>query len=298
MLCILISSCDKYRPLADLTRERLGRLWRNHPPVFFAGLEGLTPDYLGFEGDPRDWMSVNLQAMQRLRQMGYRQVYLILDDHPPLGRCHEKFLNELLPTKANELKAAYVGLLGHGQHRGFEGKLLTGAGLGLEHTAESYRWKFSLHPGLWSVDALIDLLELRMAQYQGRDRSPWNFERHRDVPGTLPPSLLGASYRVDGHAWDAESGKFWKAPLHQLVQFGFDLALFAVRLTCGGEKREAMSARWLAPYSYYRGPYPLFWSGIMRQGTWNPDLGAYLRWSGAEGLRDELTAVRQHMKSS
>jgi len=291
---ILISTCEKYRALAELTHSRIKRLWSNHPPVFFAGLPETTSESLGFSGDSRDWMSVNHQAVVRLEEESFEFLYLILDDHPPLGVCHSVFLNHLLPVKLSARGGAVCNLLGYGQHRAADGTLLGEEDLWLEQTSDRYRWKFSLHPALWRVSALRELLELRLAQFQGRDRSPWKFERHADLPEDLPASLQHTCYRIHGDRWDAGACKMFRAFVQWQLQFGTDVALFMVRMARGSQVREAMSARWMWPYGLYRGPYPLFWSGIMRQGSWNPDLAHYLRFHPSAGLSRELAGLRSH----
>lgn len=286
MTCILISTFDRYESLARWTAGRIDREWAGHPPVYYAGLSRRDEQSLGFEGDAADWMDVNRQAVVRLRGMGFTRAYLVLDDHPPVGRCHADYLSRILPEHAERLGAAYVGLLGYGQHRCREGNGLGAEWGHLEHTPASYRWKFSLHPGLWSLADLQVLLESRMETYPAGQRSPWNFERHRDVPGDARvDALAGRCYRVCGSAW-MEGGAAARAlGFEAALRFVADVALFVARLRGGQQARNRAELRRLWMYGHYLGPYPLFWSGTMRQGRPHADFEKWLENSGPRELR-------------
>jgi hypothetical protein len=275
--CILVSTCEKYRQLALWTAEQIDLCWRNHPPLFFSGLEGADDRFLAFRTDPRIWIDLTLEAVEDLLARGYEQVYLILDDHPPLELCNEIFLNDRLPAAMRQLSAAYVSLLGTGQHRPTEGQILSPEALGLEKTAETYRWRFSLHPGLWSLPALRELLLLRMSQYEGEARNAWNFERHRDDVSSLPSSLRESSYRVNGALWDAAPSKLWRRTVQSFLHFVADGALFVARRVGGADLRAKWERKLLWLYCYYRGPYPLFWSGVMRQGKVSGEWAEFVR---------------------
>ena len=68
------------------------------------------------------------------------------------------------------------------------------------------------------------------------------------------------------HAW------FRRAEL-----FAFDVLRFFIRILAGQGVRDRFDARYLGPYHFYDGPYPLFWSGVMKKGRVNPDLIFFLR---------------------
>jgi hypothetical protein len=288
--CILISTFKKCRRLAEWTRRCIDREWKDHPPVFYAGLDADGEASLGFQGDSSDWMSVNLDGVMRLKKQGYTHAYLILDDHPPVGRCNEKFLNEELPRSASQLDAAYMGLLGYGQHREPEGKILGKEFSRIEKSALDYRWKFSLHPGLWKLASLEDILRARMDLYQGRERSPWNFERHRDG---LEFSQRFGSYRVHGTS-SVAGGAFSKFSIavEACRRFVADCTLFAAKLTGGKAARDAAEIRSMWLYGHYQGPYPIFWSGCMRQGRVNQDFERWVTRYGSNALQSLWKGVK------
>jgi hypothetical protein len=288
--CILISTFEKYRRLAEWTARRIDLEWKNHPPIYYAGLDADGVSSLGFDGNSSDWMSVNRDAVMRLRERGYTHTYLILDDHPPVGRCHESFLNEQLPRLAVELDASYIGLLGYGQHRPLEGKRLGRNHASLERSNPDYRWKFSLHPGLWKLDSLERILNARMALYRGKDRSPWNFERHRD---SLEFSLQFPSFRVRGSNVLAEGILMRGKLLNEAMgRFFADCALFLAKKRGGQVARDEEEIRlhWL--YGHYQGAYPMFWSGCMRQGRINKDFETWVRHQGNSLIQSDWERAR------
>lgn len=283
--CILISTFEKYRRLAEWTARRIRVEWGDHPPIFYAGLDADGGASLGFAGDSSDWMSVNLDAVMILREKGFTHCYLVLDDHPPVGPCNDLFLNEELPRIADNLGAAYVGLLGYGQHRRIEGSKLGREHAALEQSDPDYRWKFSLHPGLWKLESLERILRARMDLYNGEERSPWNFERHRD---DREFSERFPSFRIHGASRSAEGFAGRLALVADTFRrFVADCALFLARHTGGKASRDALEIRlhWL--YGRYQGPYPMFWSGCMRQGKVNRDFQKWVASHGNSGIRSD-----------
>lgn len=289
---ILISSCPKNFELARWTAVVIDRWWAGHPPFFFSGSEaGGSLGELVMRSDGRDWMAMTRDAVADLREMGYSHVYLILDDHPPMGRCNAGFLNRELPAAAERLGAAYVGLLGYGQHRERTGTTLGASDLFLQRLPRDFRWRFSLHPAYWSIEALETVLSVRMSQYPEDGHTPWNFERHRDerdVPARIPDSVAGGVYRICGARFDTAPGRLRRSLMQRVIHGFFDGALFLTRLLRGSAVRQEMSARWLWAYSYYRGPYPLFWGGVMMQGKWSRHLAKFLRYQCPRDVREVI----------
>lgn len=286
-VCILLSTCDRHRPVAEWTASRIERDWPNHPPIIYAGLD-----------DPRDLMTVNLAGAHAACREGFRWIYLILDDHPPVGLCREDILNETLPDAAEKLSVVNIGLLGWGQRRGEEGAKLGKSGAYLLRNSASYRWKFSLHPALWSADALRELLFIRLSQFATGERTPWNFERHRDLAdGPVPARLLENTYRVEGNAM-ASGNRGLDAVIREPLLLAFDLWRFLLRLTRGQSARDAYDRDHLWAYHYYRGPYPILWSGALRAGRPSRDFENFLRFSRRKELLREWQSVRSKLETA
>lgn len=286
-VCILVPTCDRYRPVAEWTARRIGVDWRDHPPLFPHGL-----------GDSRDWMTVALDGVRRRIEDGFRWIYLILDDHPPVGKCHSDVLNRRLPALAARLGAVNICLLGWGQRREREGEVLPAEDGALRRNDMSFRWKFSLHPALWNAESLRDLLEIRLGQFAGNERTAWNFERHRDAPGgPVGPNLLENTYRVDG-ARMAVRGSALGEILRQPALSGFDVFRFVLRIAGGQRRRDEFDRNHLWLYHYYRGPYPMLWSGAMRQGAPSRDFENFLRFTGRSALAREWREVKKQLPPS
>ena len=280
-LAIVLSTSDRYRGVAELTRQEINRQWSHHPPVFLSGVEGAD---FGSASDRTDWMSTALIAVEGLLNKGYSMAYWILDDHPPVGRCQSHLLNEVLPHRLEQLQGVNIGLLGCGQRRGLEGQRVQGTGLLLN--SPSYRWKFSLHPALWELRSLRDLLVARLAQFAPGQRTPWNFERQRDIlSGPVSTRLLTSTYRVEG--WKLGTWQHRAAIiLKELGLWCFDAWRFALRIIWGQARREAFDRQGLWLYHWYLGPYPVFWSGAVRAGKPSPEFQTFWNhlgrhWMGA-----------------
>ena len=287
--CILIPTFERYRAIAEFTRARLDALWAEHPPVFFCGLAGDSAEFLELRDDPADWMALVRSACGDLLGRGFAKVYLILDDHPPLGRCHARHLNETLPALLDNLHAGFVNLHGWGQHKPRQGTLLPARHQRLEKPAADYLWKFALHPGLWNLRALADLLDLLLTDPDPAQRTCWKFERRAGaLTEALPPSLRDACYRVDGLRMTARALPWLFGGLRALELLAFDAVRFFIRITAGQSARDRFDAAYLGVYHFYEGPYPLFWSGLMKKGRLNPDLCFYLRWHRQMELLGEV----------
>lgn len=295
-VCILVSTCERYLPLARWTVERIRKSWANTPALFLCGAAGDFAESLPLIDDPRDWMGITLSAARELASRGTRWVYLILDDLPPVGPCNSRHLNEILPRLAREENAAHIGLLGWGQRRPVEGIDLGPKKFHLSRNNASYRWKFSLHPSLWSVADLITLLEARMKQYPAGQRTPWNFERHRDEPGGLvPEKLLASTFRINGLSM---MGKNSIDLFRAMALFGFDVYRFLLRILAGQPARDRFDLTGLWLYHYYRGPYPILWSGAMRQGKPSIEFQNFLKGTGRRELLAEWDAVATRLSPS
>lgn len=68
----------------------------------------------------------------------------------------------------------------------------------------------------------------------------------------------------------------------------FDAVRFFLRVVFGQAARDRFDARYLGPYHFYDGPYPMFWSGLMKKGRLNPDLLFFLKLHRRHALRSEL----------
>ena len=288
--CILISTCDKYQKVATFTRAMIDRYWAAHPPVWLCGVGNSSgPEWLPLRNDPADWVGITLSAVEDLMARGYDQGYLILEDHPPLGPCNSGHLNQTLPAMMDELKAAYIGLYGWDQRTPSKGTLLDRNHFRLQKQDASFLWQFSLHPALWNLPALKDLLSTLAQARDPSSHSPWAFERRSGADGfTVPDSCRDRAYRVCGLSMLGGRGRRWRKYAR-----GIEFRLIdCVRLFCRLVHADNSLARWdalmSAEYDFHDGPYPLYWSGVLRKGKPNENLHRFLQWRRRLGYLVEL----------
>lgn len=253
--------------MADFTRARICEFWEDSPPLRICGIEG-EPYALPLRDNPRNWMKVTRSACDDLLAEGFDQVYVILDDHPPLGTCHAKHLNETLPEMMRELGAVSIALSGWGQGRITHGKLRQWRDWQLDRCLATTLWKFPLHPALWRLDALRAVLDHLIRTLPENEHTPWAFERKGGASDSgLPEDLTAHSYRIEGRS---KAAKAYPARF-ELLKSATDFYRYSVRKIGGEAARRAVDERIMGVHHYYHGPYPLIWSGLMRKGEINPN---------------------------
>ncbi len=277
---ILVPTCDRYRALADLTTSIIDRFWSHHPAIHYCGVaDAPDPSWLPMARHFRDWIGIVRDACVALESRGATLVYLILDDHPPIDRCQARHLNHTLPEQMDTLGADCICLNGWERY-GRQGRLPVGemvrdSGVVLERLPEDFRWRFSLHPALWRVAALVRLLDRFCERYPEQERTPWLFERQAVE---LSRGLLdGAVLRVGGASMTADGARRRRhvtrvSRLRLLRKLGSASAAAALD--------DAVQ--------YYEGPYPLYWSGLVSGGRHNEGLYRFLAATGREPLAVEM----------
>lgn len=252
---ILIPTFPKYRSLAEHTAREVRRYWKDCPDLFLAGCHGSRmKGWLVCLDDKASWIKILQEALRQLiEERGYENIYLILDDHPPLGICHEDHLNCTIPALLKELDATFIGLLGCDQGQGRVGIKRDRSLYQIEQMDSSYPYLFSLHPGLWNGKRLIEILNLteKYALEKGKPLTPWSFEKTVQENQYLPEEYKKSCYRVCGSQMTARKSQWrwirraWKVRM-LFKKFGMNL---------------------FPDLEYwYEGPYPHIWSGIMRSG--------------------------------
>ncbi len=290
MNAILMPTCEPYAPVAAFTRGRLDAWWPAHPDVVVCGLAAPAPalgECLPLTVDPDDWVGIVQDAVRRLEERGTEWLYLVLDDHPPFGPCNVDYLNRRLPEIAAELGAIQVNLLGWDQHQPQEGAMLGRRHLFWQRNSPDFRWNFSLHPGFWHVLTLRRMLESL------RSNSP-DIRSAREFEGAMPaacrrvdPGLLERTYRVRGDGFTAGGRWFESRSMRLLTQRLIGPTRLAVRL--GWPRRvPTIDAAVLTYHRYANGPYPMFWSGLVRGRKLHEEALRFLAWTGQSALADDL----------
>ncbi len=287
-VCVILATSEEYRWLADFTISMIDCYWAAHPLIYCCGAEKEgEPNWIGAQNhNPADWIGILHNATKEVMAKGYDQCYLILEDHPPIAKCNAKHLNETLPRYMELLGAAYIGLNGWGQGRQKNGKLLGRRYHSIENVSPEFKWKFSLHPGLWKLEELIVITNILMNEYGPNERTAWIFERQGGkADKTLPNELSRKAYRVCGYCMSANVAKkigrvveWYSASIVRRLATRILTQRAGIRV----EKAITVIRR------YYEGPYPLFWSGLMTKGTVNRDMLWYLKLHGKRRLLREF----------
>jgi len=289
---ILIPPCDRYAPLTTLTVRWMDESWAAHPAVYSCGSDRVTAaEVLRSAADPADWIGIARDAVRELAGRGVEWVYVLLDDHPPVDRCNGEFLSRALPLAAESLSALHIGLSGWDQFRPCPGDDLGPDRLHLRRIAPSFRWRFTLHPGLWNVRRFETVLT-RLADERTPARSARDFEgRMNASPAVLPEGWGRDVYRIAGNRYAAGTAWIQGRWTRPLFVAGVHARRWIARRVGGASALERTDAA-LSPFTnYLNGPYPMVWSGLMQRGRPNPDALALLRALGRAGRAAEVEKV-------
>ena len=151
---------------------------------------------LPFEGDTRSWIEVVQSGCRQLIEKGFESVYLILDDHPPVGPCHEAHLNESLPAAMAALGACYIDLSGWDGMTYVKSQAVRAGVRGLRRLGPGFQFQFQLHPALWNLQMLEGLSRRFLAL---GFRTAWDFERAaRAYFSDLPEEWQLGGYAIEG----------------------------------------------------------------------------------------------------
>jgi len=270
-LCILSPVWPSYRAFAPLLAECLERFWPEHPKLFFVAPDSwnLPGNSLDPRNDPhegRNWTWTLLQGVRQVRAKGYRQCYLIAEEHLPLATCHKKHLERTIPQQAASLGAVYVSLMGWDNRRySFRSPVLP---------REKYRWmhltgardpRFHLHPAWWDLETLEKCCELSL-ENPAANGSAWHFEKVCDLAGNRLPS---GCYQICAASMGVSPPPLLAVRLAKRWFFNKLMAIIPLLPTV-----------WRRPYYdacgfdmvYCDGPYPMVFSGALAKGKINPAL--------------------------
>jgi len=296
-VCILLSTCDKYSRLAELTVELIHERWNDHPSIFVCGLS--TPlrgnsETLLLGGDSLDWIGITKVAVEKLLSNGYKKVYLLLDDHPPLGMCNHMHLNNTLPDLMDKLNAAYIGLHGWDQNTMSAGEVLGKEHYYLQRQADEFPWRYALHPALWDIQFFLNMADnLIKTSNDISMRSIWAFERRFSL---IPAPIVGnvKSYRIFGLGMLGGGYRWVRKWSRRLFYYSVN-SLYWVTIKIFGIKAQDNLVNLLIYETlFFDGPYPLYWSGVMQKGKIHKNFERYFlyhrRNNELSRFRDALNA--------
>lgn len=288
---ILIPTCDRYRDICNTGIAWLQAYWKNHPPIYVCGVcEFPGQNTLTFTVHSRNWIGIAYEAVTQLENEGVDYLYLILDDHPPVAKCNETFLNEDLPKKAYDLCATWISLAGWDQFRPAKGVVLDSEDLEMMHNAEDYAWNMNLHPGLWNLSVMKRLLAELIKQYPDGG-SARDFE---SIVKTIQyPKLESdrkALFRISGD-YSACGDRWFKRKLNRrIIRYLIHMIRFSAKTASPSllDKTDA----YLKPYTeYLNGAYPMIWSGLMQNGEANETAHRFMKLSCNDSYLKSITNI-------
>ncbi len=270
-LCILSPVWPSYRAFAPLLAECLERFWPGHPPLFFAAPTSwnLPESSLDPGDDPHggnNWTWTLLQGVRKIRAQGYRECYLIAEEHLPLASCHKNHLEETIPDQARELGAKYVSLMGWDNRRySFRSPVLPGQKHRWMHLTGHRDPRFHLHPAWWDLETLEKCCELSLENPEANG-SAWHFEKICDLAGKRLPSE--SCYQISARAMSLRSSAPWLSGVERWI---FNKLMAMVPLLPDAWKRPYYDACGF-DMVFCDGPYPMVFSGALAKGRMNPSL--------------------------
>lgn len=280
-ICILLSTCDKYIKLAELTVVLIDERWKDHPPIFVCGLSSPcdgNAETLMLHNDPQDWIGIARSAAEQLLEKGYQKCYLILDDHPPIKTCNETHLNINLPTLMDTLHATYIGLHGWDQNTLSDGRILGFDYYFLQHQTVSFLWQYALHPALWDIQDFLNMTELLYKTADDiKSQSIWAFERRSGAfPSPFPLDLQGRSYRIFGLGMLRGKYRVLRALTRRFFYFSVNVWSLILKRLFGVEAQQKFVDSVIHETLFFDGPYPIYWSGVMQKGSLNKNFERFL----------------------
>lgn len=216
-----------------------------------------------------------------------------MDDHPPLAACHEKHLSETLPRMAEELETTSLVTGGYGPLNARKGTVVRWRGFTPERLPLSQPWKLPLHPALWDLQRLHEILLQLIARLPDSEHTPWAFERTGSDPekGGVRKDWLSACWRVNALETSTPEALRLHNFRDRMVRLALRVSACDALVFAGRDGRDAVVDA-LAGLNHPRiGPYPCFWSGVMKKGRLNPDYLFYARFKNRPELSEGLAGI-------
>lgn len=266
--CILVSVWPDYRWLVPILEGMLEEFWPDHPDLI------MTREV----GNGRNWTRNLLAGVEDAEKRGFDSVYLINEEHVPIGPCNLDFLGSTLPKLASELGAVYVSLFGWDNKRFCSKSPLLGS--------EKFHWmrlvgprdpRFHLHPAWWRLDALKACCHLVLED--GRENgSAWHFEKTSDdLEANLPGKFRMGCYQIHAGATGVRPMGFFRRVSRPAKRWVDNKAMAVAPLLGPGLMREAWLRFWNFDSVVSDGAYPMVFSGVLAKGRLNPVFVEYCR---------------------
>jgi len=258
---LLLSVWPDYGWMEPILRAMLGEFWPGHPEIVVSGICG----------DGRNWTRNLFEGISKAKKKGFDSVYLINEEHVPVGPCHSAYLDTVLPDQAADLGATYVSLFGWDNKRycSKSPKLnrLQGRWMRLDGKGDP---RFHLHPAWWRLNALEACCRVVMEDNNGNG-SAWHFEKScADWRTSIPPDLRDGCYQVCAGA----TGLKPLGPLQFRGRLAARWVANKAMALLPHIKADLLRSGWVAFWKFddviSDGPYPTVFSGVLAKGKLNP----------------------------
>lgn len=265
-------TCAAYSTIAEASCRLIDRFWLEHPQVFIVGSrETQAGESIPFSCDERDWITMAEESMLWLQGQGYTHCYLILDDHPPVGVCNSTYLNAVLPQLMADCGASHVALSGWDQFQPKNGTVIQVGSERWLHNDPSFKWKFDLHPGIWNIEDFLTLLQA-VKKDVPRPYSAREFEGAAGSKNlSAPQALIESTYKIEGDVMASGHGWWERKWKRRLLINALHISRIAARLA-GSSLVQKLDDQTEQYTQYINGPYPMYWSGVIKKGLLNQNL--------------------------
>lgn len=289
---ILLSTCKSYQKYVEITCNIIERYWKYHPEIFIVGGSGVSGyRQISFNCSENDWIGMAYEAVSWLGRSGFEYMYLILDDHPPVGHCNLKFLNQTMPCLAKNLNATHFMLSGWDQFQPKKGEYILKDGQKLLKNDKSFKWKFDLHPGFWNISHLKNVLNL-IIDISPRVYSAREFEgAAANFKLNIPQHYLENTYKLEGDR-NAEGRRWYQNPIKRKYLLFAIYLMRTIFLKLPSRWCRVFDAKIEIYTQYINGPYPMYWSGFVKKGSLNTNLIKFIQITKNRIFQSSLNSIQ------
>ncbi len=242
-------------------REMLAEFWPGHPEIVCTRKID----------DGRNWTKNIQSGVEAAREKGFEAVFLINEEHVPIGNCDADYLEKILPAQARRLGACYVSLFGWDNKRFCSKSPVNELEKGMwMHLVGDHDPRFHLHPAWWRLDALEACCDLVLKDGRANG-SAWHFEKTcDDIDACLPDDFRKACYQICAGVARNQPLPKKEMKVRLARRRGTNMAMAILPHLPEGFFRDFWLKFWDFDGVVSDGPYPMVFSGILAKGRLNP----------------------------
>jgi hypothetical protein len=141
---------------------------------------------------------------------------------------------------------------------------------------------------LWDLEKLLSILEGLIARLPPTQHNPWAFERigSSEEVGGVDKKLLASCWRIDG--WSSSTREAQRLHGYSDIYARAALRIATIALRPLGKAAVVFKEHVDGLWHPRVGPYPCFWSGVMKKGRANSDYFFFSKFKNRPSLVDGL----------